>query len=85
MDLSPIYDLFHKNYRGRLTDLLSDSLFDLPPEQTAELPNILLMETAAHSLLGKHPLLNLVLSVLLQKFQAVCADADAPPGTLGLG
>lgn len=33
MDLSPIYDLFHKNYRGRLTDLLSDSLFDLPPEQ----------------------------------------------------
>ena len=52
MDLSPIYDLFHKNYRGRLTDLLSDSLFDLPPEQTAELPNILLMETAAHSLLG---------------------------------
>ena len=54
MDLSPIYDLFHKNYRGRLTDLLSDSLFDLPPEQTAELPNILLMETAAHSLLGKH-------------------------------
>ena len=54
MDLSPIYDLFHKNYRGRLTDLLSDSLFDLSPEQTAELPNILLMETAAHSLLGKH-------------------------------
>lgn len=54
MDLSPIYDLFHKNYRGRLTDLLSDSLFDLPPEQTAELPNILLMETAAHSLLGTH-------------------------------
>ena len=51
MDLSPIYDLFHKNYRGRLTDLLSDSLFDLPP---AELPNILLMETAAHSLLGTH-------------------------------
>ena len=39
LDLSPIYDLFHKNYRGRLTDLLSDSLFDLPPEQTAELPN----------------------------------------------
>lgn len=37
MDLSPIYDLFHKNYRGRLTDLLSDSLFDLSPEQTAEL------------------------------------------------
>ena len=54
MDLSPIYDLFHKNYRGRLTDLLSDSLFYLPPEQTAELPNILLMETAAHSLLGTH-------------------------------
>lgn len=54
MDLSPIYDLFHKNYRGRLTDLLSDSLFDLSPEQTAELPNILLMETAAHSLLGTH-------------------------------
>ena len=54
MDLSPIYDLFHKNYRGRLTDLLSDSLFDLSPEQTAELPNILLMETAAHALLGKH-------------------------------
>lgn len=54
MDLSPIYDLFHKNYRGRLTDLVSDSLFDLPPEQTAELPNILLMETAAHSLLGTH-------------------------------
>lgn len=54
LDLSPIYDLFHKNYRGRLTDLLSDSLFDLSPEQTAELPNILLMETAAHSLLGKH-------------------------------
>ena len=51
---TPIYDLFHKNYRGRLTDLLSDSLFDLPPEQTAELPNILLMETAAHSLLGTH-------------------------------
>ncbi len=45
---------FTKNYRGRLTDLLSDSLFDLSPEQTAELPNILLMETAAHSLLGKH-------------------------------
>ena len=54
MDLSPIYDLFHKNYRSRLTDLLSDSLFNLSPEQTAELPNILLMETAAHSLLGKH-------------------------------
>ena len=54
VDLSPIYDLFHKNYRGRLTDLLSDSLFDLSPEQTAELPNILLMETAAHSLLGTH-------------------------------
>ena len=54
LDLSPIYDLFHKNYRGRLTDLLSDSLFDLSPEQTAGLPNILLMETAAHSLLGKH-------------------------------
>ena len=54
MDLSPIYDLFHKIYRGRLSDLLSDSLFDLPPEQTAELPNILLMETAAHSLLGTH-------------------------------
>jgi len=54
MDLSPIYDLFHKDYRGRLTDLLSDSLFDLSPEQTAELPNILLMETAAHALLGTH-------------------------------
>ena len=54
MDLSAIYDLFHKNYRGRLTDLLSEQLFDLTPEQTAELPNILLMETAAHWLLGKH-------------------------------
>ena len=54
LDLSPIYDLFHKNYRGRLADLLSDSLFHLSPEQTEELPNILLMETAAHSLLGKH-------------------------------
>ena len=42
------------SYTHLLTDLLSDSLFDLPPEQTAELPNILLMETAAHSLLGTH-------------------------------